>query len=136
MEKEFQENFLEKQGLTLSDPVWSLVKSLEVTQEMADHAVETRFPGYAFAWMQGGLSPEKEFLAFLDDAAFLTDPALTLGILARTHGKFYQSRRSPDYSIGHLLSVHPVFIDNRLPGEPSSPLWHWKAPLAAPAKTE
>ncbi|NLN91700.1 MAG: hypothetical protein GX130_00135 [Candidatus Hydrogenedens sp.] len=124
-QSDFTKKFLPKAKLSEDDEIWPLLKSLKVTRKTADRSATRFFTGFAYAWKYNPASHERIPIGERPEVEFLSDPPLCLGILARTHGDFYQANRSPDYSIGHLMRTSPTFSDKRLQGEGLYPLWHW-----------
>ena len=93
------------------EDIWSLMESLGITREAADAAVATYLPGFLFGWKEETTVSSKATTL----ARPCADPALTLGVLARVKDGFYQSDRTPDYSVRHLSGTVFICCDARVP---------------------
>ena len=121
----FRKEVLEPGGYTLDTEVWPLVKALEVDREQADRAASTQLTGFCFCWNKRSACDEI-FAGLLPQRLLCMQPALPLGVMARIKDGFYQSNRTPDYTVGHLIEQFAFINDTQLSGHPLYPMWSGK----------
>lgn len=127
LKEQFEEYIAAKTDFSLTDPVWSLLKSTGVTQEDADAAAENFSRGYAFVNQSQfnvhgtRLACDYKYQYF----NFIVEPALLIGLLARVRHGIYHFGLTPDYSIRHLMANEVYLYDNQLQGRLLAPNYNW-----------
>lgn len=98
-------------GDFLDQQIWEALGASELSRQLADAAVAEQLPGYIFGWRYDMIGAKESAFHAVD----CTDPALVLGVLARVKDGFYQSDRTPDYSVRHLSETVFLCCDPRVP---------------------
>ena len=124
MQTAFLSQFCEPRGLSADEEIWELGEMLGTTRAQADIAAETLFSGFTFFWKNNSLANAPIASNPKPAQRICVDPALCLGIMARIQAGFYNSNRSPDYTVGHLLQTNLSTSDARLSGPDLYPIWH------------